>query len=189
MSPKNFCICNVLNFHVINHPLLQKFLNYSGGLLCFMGIMLIIITLINRDDVCLILLILYSILWFYDFFYFIFLSLFFFLYLYLYLYLSLALSFLPSLTVALADTFSHTLSLSIPLPFTFPLYDCVSSSLFLLQIVAAAQEKFKSLAPTIPFLHLRHVQSDENNGYFKLCSHFRWALNMVRFYVLTTTIF
>ena len=105
------------------------------------------------------------------------------------LFLSRSIFISSSLTLAVADTFSHTLSLFIPLPFTFPLYDCVSSSLFLLQIVAAAQEKFKSLAPTIPFLHLRHVQSDENNGYFKLCSHFRWALNMVRFYVLTTPVF
>ena len=52
------------------------------------------------------------------------------------------------------------------------------------KVVAAAQKEMKNIAPNIPFLHVHHVQSDGENGYFKLSNHFKWALDQVSVCVL-----
>jgi hypothetical protein len=57
------------------------------------------------------------------------------------------------------------------------MYICIYIST---QVIKDAHTKFQSLSIDIPFLHIHHEpQIDAINGYYKLSSHFKWALNQV----------
>jgi len=49
------------------------------------------------------------------------------------------------------------------------------------QVISEAKRSLQSIAPGVPMLHLHHPNHMEPaaNGYFKLCRHFKWALDQV----------